>query len=133
MKWVPAPLLLVLAPRGRFWGIVWLAVCAILSIATLPLTIIQLQALFGFGPRPLRLDYLVLLWAAVPWWWRHPQPLWWLVPRTWPMLAVRGRSAAVAYARSVRAAPREAIRSIGERGVAWARAFVGLTPSTKGS
>ena len=33
---------------------------------TLPLTIIQLQALFGFGARPVRLDYLVYLWATVP-------------------------------------------------------------------
>lgn len=78
MKWVPAPFLIVLAPRARAWGIVWLLVAASLSLLTLPLTIIQLQALFGFGPRPIRLDYLVLLWAAVPWLWRHPNPLWWL-------------------------------------------------------
>ena len=55
MKWVPAPLWLVLAPRARLWGIPWLAVCGVLSLAMLPLTIVQLQALFGFGPRPLRL------------------------------------------------------------------------------
>ena len=59
MKWVPAALWFVLAPRARFWGIPWLAVCGLLSLAMLPLTIIQLQALFGFGPRPIRLDYLV--------------------------------------------------------------------------
>ena len=39
---------------------------SLLSLATLPLTIIQLQALFGFGARPIRLDYLVFLWALVP-------------------------------------------------------------------
>ncbi|HWP63718.1 MAG TPA: glycosyltransferase family 87 protein [Candidatus Binatia bacterium] len=78
MKWVPAPFIVVLAPRARAWGLLWLAVAASLSLLTLPLTIVQLQALFGFGPRPLRLDYLVLLWAAVPWLWRHPNPLWWV-------------------------------------------------------
>jgi hypothetical protein len=78
MKWVPAPFLVLLAPRARAWGVVWLLVAAALSLLTLPLTIIQLQAVFGFGPRPIRLDYLVLLWAAVPWLWRHPNPLWWL-------------------------------------------------------
>ena len=41
---------------------------------TLPLTIIQLQALFGFGARPVRLDYLVYIWAAVPWFYRRPDP-----------------------------------------------------------
>lgn len=78
MKWVPAPFLVLLAPQARAWGVVWLLVAAALSLLTLPLTIIQLQAVFGFGPRPIRLDYLVLLWAAVPWLWRHPNPLWWL-------------------------------------------------------
>ena len=89
MKWVPAPLWLILAPRARLWGLIWLAGCGLLSLATLPLTIIQLQALFGFGPRPLRLDYLVLLWAVVPWWWRHPRPLWWVLPAAWPGIARR--------------------------------------------
>jgi len=40
----------------------------------LPLTIVQLQVLFGFGNRPVRLDYLVFVWSAVPWWWRHRDP-----------------------------------------------------------
>ena len=87
MKWAPAPLWLVLAPRARGWGIGWLVVAAGLSLLTLPLTIVQLQALFGFGARPLRLDYLVLLWALVPWVWRHPDALWWLRPSRWPEIA----------------------------------------------
>ena len=84
MKWVPAPFWLLLAPRARTWGLGWLALAGALSLLTLPLTIIQLQALFGFGPRPPRLDYLVLLWATVPWLWRHPAALTRLDPRTWP-------------------------------------------------
>ena len=86
MKWVPAPLLLVLAPRARLWGLGFLAISAALSVVMLPATIVQLQALFGFGPRPIRLDYLVLLWAAIPWWWAHPRPLWWLLPGAWPRI-----------------------------------------------
>ena len=54
-----------------------------------PLTIVQFQALFGFGARPIRLDYLVLIWAAVPWLWRHPAPVWWLHPSAWAA-AIRG-------------------------------------------
>jgi hypothetical protein len=83
MKWAPAPLLLVLAPRARLWGLVWLAASALLSLATLPLTIIQFQTLFGFDRPILRLDYLALLWAAVPWLWRHPHPFGWLRPSAW--------------------------------------------------
>jgi hypothetical protein len=73
----------VLAPRGRLWGLAFLAAFVLLSLATLPLTILQLQALFGFGARPLRLDYLVFLWAFVPYLWRKPEPFdflhlsWW--------------------------------------------------------
>jgi hypothetical protein len=83
MKWAPVLFLPVLAPRGRLWGLVFLATSALLSLATLPLTILQLQALFGFGARPLRLDYLVFLWALVPYLYRKPDPFaflhmsWW--------------------------------------------------------
>lgn len=83
MKWAPVLLLPILAPRARLWGLIFLAASALLSLATLPLTILQLQALFGFGARPLRLDYLVFLWALVPVLWRRPEPFGWLRPRAW--------------------------------------------------
>jgi hypothetical protein len=83
MKWVPALLWPVLAPRARAWGLVWLGASALLSLATLPLTIVQLQALFGFGARPIRLDYLVLLWPLVPFLWRRERPFGWLRPAAW--------------------------------------------------
>src|SRR5436305_1367601 len=70
MKWVPAILWPTLPARSRLWGLVFLALSASLSLAMLPLTIIQLQVLFGFGARPVRADYLVFIWSAVPWWWR---------------------------------------------------------------
>ena len=34
-----------------------------------------MQTLFGFGARPIRLDYLVYLWAFVPWLYRADDPL----------------------------------------------------------
>jgi hypothetical protein len=83
MKWAPALLLPVLEPRARLWGLVFLGASALLSLATLPLTILQLQAVFGFGARPLRLDYLVFLWAVVPVLWRRPEPFGWLRPSSW--------------------------------------------------
>lgn len=84
MKWVPAPFWLILAPLARGWGLVFLLLSAALSVLLLPLTILQLQALFGFGPRPIRLDYVVYLWALVPWLVRHPDPFWWARRSAWP-------------------------------------------------
>ena len=83
MKWAPALLFPVLAPRARLWGLVFLTASVVLSLATLPLTVLQLKAVFGFGARPLRLDYLVFLWALVPVLWVREQPFEWLRPRTW--------------------------------------------------
>src|SRR6187455_1839839 len=83
MKWIPALNWFILPGRTRQWGLLWLAVSVGLSLLTLPLTIIQLQALFGFGARPVRLDYLVYIWAAVPWFYRKADPLDFLRPATW--------------------------------------------------
>lgn len=83
MKWIPAIHWFILGPRTRAWGLVWLAVSVGLSLVTLPLTIIQLQTLFGFGARPIRLDYLVYLWAFIPWLYRTPDPLVALRPVSW--------------------------------------------------
>ena len=74
MKWVPAVFWPILPGRAEQWGLLWLAVSVGLSVLTLPLTIIQIQALFGFGARPVRLDYLVYIWAAVPWFYRTAGP-----------------------------------------------------------
>jgi hypothetical protein len=83
MKWLPAIHWFILPPRTRMWGLVWLTVSIALSVITLPLTIIQLQVLFGFGARPIRLDYLVYLWAFVPWLYRRPDPFDFLRVETW--------------------------------------------------
>jgi hypothetical protein len=71
MKWVPVIAFLILKPRARRYGLIFLCLAILLSIALLPLTIQQFQALFGFGARPIRLDYLVYLWAFIPWLYRR--------------------------------------------------------------
>ena len=83
MKWVPAIFLLVLSPRARLWGLLFLSVSIVLSLATLPGTIAQLQALVAFGKRPIRLDYIVFLWALVPVLWRQPEPFGWFRLSWW--------------------------------------------------
>ncbi len=83
MKWVPVLFWPILPGRAKHWGLLWLAVSVGLSLLTLPLTIIQLQALFGFGARPVRLDFLVYLWALVPWFYRKADPFDFLRPATW--------------------------------------------------
>ncbi len=82
MKWAPALVLPLLSPRARFWGLLWLAVAALLTLATLPATLVQLEVLFGF-PRPPRIDYLVFIWSTVPWFWRHPEAFSWIRPSVW--------------------------------------------------
>jgi hypothetical protein len=92
MKWVPIAFLAVLKPRARLWGLGFLVASIALSFATLPGTIAQLSALFGFGRRPLRLDYIVFLWALVPVLWRRPDPFAWLRPSWWRAAFERWRS-----------------------------------------
>jgi hypothetical protein len=77
LKWLPAAAIFVLSPRARGWGLVFLAYFTVLTLATWPQTLEMTDVVFNF-PRPLRLDYLMLLWAAVPWLWRQPWPPWWL-------------------------------------------------------
>ena len=71
MKWVPVIVWPILARPTRLWGVFWLALSIGLSIVLLPMTIVQFQALFGFGARPVRLDYLIYLWAFIPWGYRR--------------------------------------------------------------
>ena len=83
MKWVPIVFLAVLRPRARLWGVIFLGLSVVLSLATLPATVSQLEALVGFGRRPLRLDYIVFLWAVVPVLWRRSEPFGWMRRAWW--------------------------------------------------
>jgi hypothetical protein len=124
LKWFPVLLLFFLPPRARLWGVVGLGVAVLLALATWPQTLTQLDLAINF-PRPLRLDYLLLGWAAVPWLWQHPNPLWWLNRRDVPRLARYWRMVAARRWRALRRAeqPREIARqSIGRR----VRAFFGV-------
>ena len=52
------------------------------------MTIVQLQTLFGFGARPIRLDFLVYLWAFIPWLYRTEDPLAAIRPSGWRRAAI---------------------------------------------
>ena len=125
MKWFPAVLFVFLPPRARAWGLVVGALAVLLALATWPDTLVQIDTALNF-PRPLRVDYLLILWAAVPWLWRHAHPLWWANRREFPR-AVRlaRRRVAETWAR-VRRDP-EAARLRARRGLRTrVRAFFGL-------
>jgi len=125
MKWMPLVFLPILAPRARLHGVIFLAIGGLLTLATLPLTLVQLSVLFGL-PRPLRLDYLVFLWALVPSVWLRPDPAWLLRPATWRAWAAR----LVATGRTWRDGLREDGIGAPGRAGAWlraaARGFFGL-------
>jgi hypothetical protein len=126
MKWVPAPLWLVLPPRARSWGLVFLLMSALLSLLMLPLTIIQLQALFGFGERPFRADYLVFAWSAVPWWWRLRHPFAFLSPAAWRAAGRRQSERGGRWRRAFRANPVATAMLARTRAWAWVRRFLGM-------
>ncbi len=125
MKWVPIVLLPLLAPRARFHGTVFLALAFALTLAMLPLTLVQLQVLFAI-PRPPRFDYLAYLWALVPWLWRKPDPVWFLRPATWRTWADRARDALARGRDAWRQGPGEAAGQAGARLRTAARGFFGL-------
>ena len=88
MKWIPLVFWPVLPGAAKGWGLLWLALSIALSLVLLPLTILQFQALFGFGARPVRLDYLVFAWAWVPWLYARADPWDVLRPATWRTWAI---------------------------------------------
>jgi hypothetical protein len=85
LKFVPF-LLLAFVPR-RAWpfGLAVFAVLMVLTLASWPQVVRQLEIVLNY-PRPLRIDYMLLAWAAVPWLWARswPPPLrslrQWLTP-----------------------------------------------------
>ncbi len=130
MKWVPALVWPALPARARGWGLVWLALAGLLSLLMLPLTIIQMQALFGFGDRPVRADYLVFVWSVVPWWWRLDHPFAFLHLSAWRSARARLWARVWAWGQAFREAPSATtIRARERLGQAIER-FLGLAPAT---
>jgi hypothetical protein len=80
LKWFPVLLFVVLPPRARLWGLAWGALLGLLTLAEWPAVVRQVDIVLGFL-RPLRIDYTLLLWAAVPWLWSRPALFEW---RAWP-------------------------------------------------
>lgn len=124
MKWIPIVFLPILAPKARLHGVVFLGIAALLTLATLPLTLVQLSVLFAL-PRPARLDYLVFLWALVPSVWLRPDPAWFMRPATWRAWASR-LAAAGRGSREGRRDADPASGRMGDRLRAAARSFFGL-------
>jgi Glycosyltransferase family 87 len=73
IKFLPIPLLPFMPRRSWKWGLVIFGVLIILTLATWPETVRQLD-IDLYYPRPLRVDYLVILWGLVPWLYSRPWP-----------------------------------------------------------
>lgn len=125
LKWVPVVFCLFLSPRGRLWGVIWFALALVLTALTLPATLVQLQVLFSFQ-RPIRVDYLVFIWALVPWAWGHPEAFRWLIPSTWPGAAQTGATAARLWQVHWRRSPERTAVTMRRVARARFRAFFGL-------
>lgn len=131
MKWVPALVWFVLPPRARSWGLVVLALSGLLSLAMLPVTIIQLQVLFGFGERPFRADFLVFIWSAVPWWWRHEDPFAFLRRAWWADTMRLQRARTNRLATAFRAEPWRTAQRTKDGLWLWGGRFLGLDEASR--
>jgi len=123
LKWFPAPLWLILPPRARLWGIIWASLALLLSLATWPQTLEQLQLAINY-PRPFRGDYVLLLWAAVPWIWGHPR---WFMVSEWRLIVVEAVARTRRRWTRWRAMP-EPLPYLSVAIVFHGRAFLGLAP-----
>jgi len=73
LKFIPVLLLPFIARRAWLPGLAIVAVLAVLTLATWPDTVRQLDIVVNY-PRPLRLDYMLLAWGVVPWLWARAWP-----------------------------------------------------------
>jgi hypothetical protein len=68
LKWVSAPIWLVLSPAARRAGLAALALTALADLVLWTGTLRQVLTVVNMD-RPIPFDYLVLIWATVPWLW----------------------------------------------------------------
>lgn len=66
LKFFPAALLPFVPTRAWGTGILVLGLLMIITLATWPQSVRALDIVVNY-PRPIRLDYMMLLWGAVPW------------------------------------------------------------------
>ncbi len=121
LKWFPVLLFLILPPRARLWGLAWMTLFGILTLAAWPEVVRQLELVINF-PRPLRIDYILLVWAAVPWLWAHPR---WFEWRTWGEQARENRDIVSGALRTWWRSPRRVASALAA-GIVQARHFLGL-------
>jgi hypothetical protein len=89
MKFISAPLLPFMPRASWAVGLAVLGVLAVLTLATWPQTLRQLDIVLNY-PRPLRIDYMILAWGLVPWLWLRPWPP--RLTRSWLATAEPGTS-----------------------------------------
>jgi hypothetical protein len=82
LKWAALPFVIVLGRRERAWGLIALGVAILASLATWEMTLDQLRVITTLD-RPFPWDYLVFVWAAVPWFWTDPRHRRWLHAAAW--------------------------------------------------
>jgi hypothetical protein len=122
LKWFPLLLFIILPPRARLWGIIWTMLLGLLTLAVWPDVVRQLGLVIDY-PRPLRIDYLLLAWAAVPWLWAHPA---WFEWRTWGQQLRSASQAAGAAIGTWWSSPRR-WSAARDAAVREAQAFMGLS------
>jgi len=125
VKWLPLVFLPLLAPRGRAWGLAFLGLAAALSLATFPATLAQVEVLVAF-PRPARIDYLIYLWALVPWLWPHPDPASLVRPSAWRARRAGAGADARRVIAAIRADPRAGTAELAAATRRRSRAWLGL-------
>ncbi len=95
LKWVTAPLWLLLSANARRAGLAALALTALADLVLWTGTLRQVLTVAHMD-RPFPFDYLVLLWAAVPWLWTDAT-----IPRRF-VVAARTRWATLQRSRRAR-------------------------------